>query len=123
MVSVMEKIVEQGILYDFYGPLLTKHQQEIYEACVYEDLSLSEAAERFGISRQGVHDLLRRCDAALKDYEEKLGLIGRFKAQGKRLDEISAFLDKEKDETGACHLSPQAYNKLEKLIGGLKEEL
>ena len=43
----MEKIVEQGILYDFYGPLLTQHQQEVYEACVFEDLSLAEAAERF----------------------------------------------------------------------------
>ena len=41
----MEKIVEQGLLYDFYGELLTKHQQRIYEGVVYENLSLGEIAE------------------------------------------------------------------------------
>ena len=56
----MEKIVEQGILYDFYGELLTQHQQKIYEDAVYHDLSLSEIAEEQGISRQGVHDLIKR---------------------------------------------------------------
>ena len=60
----MEKIVKQGILYDFYGELLTSHQRRIYEDAVYNDLSLSEIAEDNGISRQGVHDLLKRCDKA-----------------------------------------------------------
>ena len=58
----MEKIVELGLLYDFYGELLTRHQQKIYEAAVFEDMSLGEIAEDAGISRQGVHDLLKRCD-------------------------------------------------------------
>ena len=58
----MEKIVEQGILYDFYGELLTEHQRRLYEDAVYNDLSLREIADENGISRQGVHDLLRRCD-------------------------------------------------------------
>ena len=49
----MEKIVEQGLLYDFYGELLTEHQRKIYEDAVYNDLSLSEIAEMQGISRQG----------------------------------------------------------------------
>ena len=74
MAFVMEKIVEQGILLDFYGPLLTEHQQEICRAAVYEDLSLAEIAEQYGITRQGVHDLLKRCDHTLRGYEEKLGL-------------------------------------------------
>ena len=56
----MEKIVEQGLLYDFYGELLTEHQRKIYEDAVYNDLSLSEIAEMQGISRQGVHDLIKR---------------------------------------------------------------
>ena len=53
----MEKIVEQGLLYDFYGELLTEHQRNIYEGVVFNDMSLSEIAEEQGISRQGVHDL------------------------------------------------------------------
>ena len=62
----MEKIVEQGMLYDFYGELLTEHQRKIYEDVVLNDMSLSEIAEEQGISRQGVHDLVRRCDRMLQ---------------------------------------------------------
>ncbi len=74
----MEKIVEQTLLYDFYGELLTEHQRQVYEDVVFNDLSLSEAAEERGISRQGVHDLIRRCDKLLKEYERKLGLVEKF---------------------------------------------
>ncbi len=74
----MEKIVEQGLLYDFYGELLTEHQRRIYEDAVFQDLSLSEIAQEHGISRQAIHDLIKRCDRQLKDYESKLGLIRRF---------------------------------------------
>lgn len=74
----MEKIVEQGLLYDFYGELLTEHQKKIYEDVVYNDLSLTEIASEHGISRQGVHDLIRRCNHILQEYEDKLHLIERF---------------------------------------------
>lgn len=74
----MEKIVEQGLLYDFYGELLTKHQREIYESAVFEDMSLSEIAEEYEISRQGVHDLIKRCNKLLSGYEEKLHLMEKF---------------------------------------------
>ena len=50
----MEKIVAQGLLYDFYGELLTEHQRRVYEDVVFNDMSLSEIAEEQGISRQGV---------------------------------------------------------------------
>ena len=64
----MEKFVERTLLYDFYGELLTKRQQQIYESVVLEDYSLSEVAEELNISRQGVHDMIRRCDKALEGY-------------------------------------------------------
>ena len=66
------------MLYDFYGELLTKHQREIYEDVVINDMSLSEIAKEYNISRQGVHDLIKRCDKTLKEYEEKLHLVERF---------------------------------------------
>lgn len=75
----MERIVEQGLLYDFYGELLTEHQKYIYEAVVLNDLSLSEIAQEQGISRQGVHDMIKRCDKILAEYEEKLHLLEKFK--------------------------------------------
>ncbi|MCB7319054.1 YlxM family DNA-binding protein [Lacrimispora sp. 210928-DFI.3.58] len=74
----MEKIVAQGLLYDFYGELLTEHQRRIYEAAVFDDLSPSEIAKEQGISRQGVHDLMKRCDKILEDYEAKLHLVAKF---------------------------------------------
>ncbi len=74
----MEKKVIQTYLYDFYGELLTEHQKSIYEDFVLNDLSLSEIAQERQISRQGVHDLVRRCDRILEDYEEKLHLLERF---------------------------------------------
>ena len=70
--------MEQGYLYDFYGELLTKRQQQVYESVVLEDYSLSEVAEDLGISRQGVHDMIRRCNKTLEEYEQKLHLVEKF---------------------------------------------
>ena len=76
----MEKIVKQGLLYDFYGELLTEHQRKIYESAVYDDMSLTEIADENGISKQGVHDLIKRCTRSLQEYENKLHMIKRFEA-------------------------------------------
>lgn len=84
----MEKIVQQGLLYDFYGELLTVHQKQIYEDVVFNDLSLSEIAAEQGISRQGVHDLIRRCDKILVTYEEKLKLVDKFMKTKKMVENI-----------------------------------
>ncbi len=74
----MDKIYEQTMLFDFYGELLTEHQRRIYEDVVYNDLSLAEIAGEQGISRQGVHDLVKRCDRILQGYEDRLHLVERF---------------------------------------------
>lgn len=86
----MEKIFEQALLYDFYGELLTAHQQSIYEDAVYNDMSLGEIAQERGISRQGVHDLIKRCDRILQDYESKLHLVERFDKAKRKVAEIEA---------------------------------
>ena len=86
----MENLVEQGMLYDFYGPLLTPHQQKIYEMVVYQDLSCGEIAEQTGVSRQAVSDLIRRVSAQLEDYEQRLGLAGRFRSLRRCCDELDA---------------------------------
>lgn len=84
----MEKIVERALLYDFYGELLTDHQKQIYEDVVFNDLSFSEAAEERGISRQGVHDLMKRCTHILEEYERKLGLVEKFLKTQEKVKEI-----------------------------------
>jgi hypothetical protein len=88
----MEKFVERTLLYDFYGELLTERQKQVYENVVLDDFSLSEVASDLGISRQGVHDMIRRCDKALEDYENKLHLVHRFlmiRGQVKKIQELS----------------------------------
>ena len=84
----MDKIYEQAMLFDFYGELLTEHQRRIYEDAVYNDMSLGEIAQEQGISRQGVHDLIKRCDKILQDYESKLHLVERFARAKKTVAEI-----------------------------------
>lgn len=90
----MERIVEQAFLYDFYGELLTKHQQQIYEDFVLNDLSLSEIAAEYGVSRQGIHDIVKRCDKALAEYEEKLHLVEKFLDTKKKVSEIYGLVKK-----------------------------
>lgn len=75
----MKSIVEQTMLYDFYGELLTPHQRQIYEDVVFNDMSLGEVAREMAITRQGVHDLIKRCDRILDGYEEKLKLVEKFR--------------------------------------------
>src|SRR5699024_10127114 len=74
----MERIVEQAMLYDFYGELLTAHQKEIYGDYVQNDLSPSEIAQDHGITRQSAYDMIRRCNNILEVYEEKLHQLQKF---------------------------------------------
>ena len=98
----MDRILEQTLLYDFYGELLTEHQKQVYEDVVFGDLSLSEAAEAHSISRQGVHDLIRRCDRSLREYEEKLGLVRRFTETRRLVAEIHELASRFETEGDAA---------------------
>ncbi len=93
----MNEILEQALLFDFYGELLTPHQKNIYEQFVLEDLSLSEIAESQGISRQGVHDLVKRCNKALVSYEEKLHLVEKFLTIKHKLEDMNQLLDESNE--------------------------
>lgn len=104
----MERIFEQTLLYDFYGELLTAHQQNIYEDAVYNDMSLSEIAEECGISRQGVHDLIKRCDRILQDYESKLHLVEKFMGAKEKIREIEKLTQLENEVGCALPEIPKA---------------
>ena len=67
-----------AMLYDFYGDLLTPRQKEFYDLYYNDDLSLAEIAENYGITRQGVRDIIVRAEKDLEDIEEKTGLIQRY---------------------------------------------
>lgn len=84
----MDEILEKSLLYDFYGELLTEHQRNVYESFVFDDLSLAEVASQEGITRQGVHDLVKRCDKILQEYEDKLHLVAKFTCIKKKVSDI-----------------------------------
>lgn len=77
----IEERVELSMLYDFYGALLKENQQQMFEAYILDDFSISEIADDMGITRQGVHDAIKRATKQLREYEEKLGLVARFEQQ------------------------------------------
>ena len=94
--DVMDKRYEDSLLFDFYGDLLTERQKEIYEEVVFGDLSYGEAAEEYQISRQGIHDMIRRCRRSLNGYEEKLGLVRKFLTLKSKAEEIRSLTSDEK---------------------------
>lgn len=89
----MDEIYKMSMLLDFYGQLITKRQYEVLDLYYNSDYSLSEIAGELDISRQGVHDNIRRGKAALFEMEKKLGLVGRFIKQKEIASDILKLLD------------------------------
>ena len=77
--KTVEKTIQIAMLDDFYGELLTPRQKEVLQYYYEENYSLSETAEELGVSRQAVHDTIHKAEKALRGYEQKLGLVERFK--------------------------------------------
>ena len=94
--SAMDRIYEDSLLFDFYGELLTPRQRQIYEEVVLCDCSLSEVADEHGISRQGVHDMVKRCSGLLASYEEKLGLVRKFLRIKQKTEQIRKLTEDSK---------------------------
>ena len=113
----MDKLARQALLYDFYGELLTERQQQVYESVVLEDYSLSEVAENLGISRQGVHDMVKRCDRILEGYEEKLHLVERFQNRKKQIERICELTEDHREDTD------RAMREIREISRNMLEEL
>ena len=71
----LEKSIYINELYDLYGSLLTKKQQEIIELYYCEDLSLSEISEQLEVTRNAVYDCLKKGIKQLENYEKELKLL------------------------------------------------
>ena len=105
-----------GSLYETYGALLTKKQQQCLELYFCEDYSLAEIAEEMQVSRQAVHDLLKRVEQTLEHYEKILGLLQRMEKTRKLTAEAEAILDsagKKQDDKN--------WNRLREILEKLRE--
>jgi uncharacterized protein len=85
----VEQMVRTGLLYDFYGGLLTEKQRQTMELYYLENWSLTEIAAAGGVSKQAVYDLLHRSERIIEDLEVKLGLLQRFMGQQTVLNQVS----------------------------------
>ena len=108
-----------ALLFDFYGDLLTDRQKEFFDLYYNEDLSLAEIAENYGITRQGVRDVIVRAESTLTEVEDKTGIIRRFhkmKAGVAAIEEATAALNA---------LNDQKYNDMEihRLVREINETL
>ena len=96
----LEKNIDLSMLLDFYGEMLTEKQRETVEMYVNDDLSLSEIAAITGLTRPGVRDRIVKSEAALRDYENKLGLLKRFLAVREEIDRITELLEEVAAKNG-----------------------
>ena len=110
---MVKKLVEIGILFDFYGKLLSERQYTSIELYYIHDFSLTEIGEELNISRQGVYDILKRAEQKLYEYEDILGLINKFNYKIKEIDKIAKIANEIGKES-------QSINN-QKILGKSKE--
>ncbi|MBQ9760709.1 MAG: DNA-binding protein [Clostridia bacterium] len=89
---MFEKNLEIAFLLDFYGDVLSERKRTVLDLYYNLDLSLAEAAEEVGISRQGVRELIKKAEEELLFFEEKLGLAKRFRQTQKSAEELLRLL-------------------------------
>lgn len=95
---MIEKTTYINALFDFYQSLLTEKQRNYMEMYYAEDFSLGEISEDSKVSRQAVYDNIKRTEAILVTYEEKLGLYEKFKKRTEILDKLEQERNDMKDE-------------------------
>ena len=88
----IEERVELSLLYDFYGALLKENQRRMFEASILDDYNLAEIAEDENITRQGVHDAIKRACKQFREYEQKLGLVEKFEKQKELVKKLHIIL-------------------------------
>ena len=112
---MVEKLVEIGILYDFYGKLLSERQYSAIELYYIHDLSLAEIGEELNITRQGVFDTLKRAENKLYEYEDVLGLVNKFNSRHNNIQEILK-INKEINEISLISNNIQIQEKSRKVL-------
>ena len=114
-----------ALLYDFYGDMLTDRQKEFYDLYYNEDLSLAEIAENYGITRQGVRDVIVRAEAILTELEDKTGIIKRFhrmQAQFAQMETAVDAIAKRNDERWQDDEVEALCRQLKDALAQLKQE-
>jgi len=92
---LLEKTTRMNFLYDFYQSLLTEKQRSYMHLYYLDDHSLGEIADEYEISRQAVYDNIRRTEAMLEEYEEKLKLLEKFQQRQLVMNQLQQVIQAE----------------------------
>jgi len=90
---MLEKTTRMNYLFDFYQSLLTPKQRSYMSLYYLDDYSLGEIAEEYNVSRQAVYDNIKRTEAMLEEYEEKLLLFKKFQERSKIITKLKQSLE------------------------------
>ena len=110
----MAKDLNVTVLLDAYGQLLTDKQHDAIDLYYNEDFSLAEIAEEIGISRQGVLASIKQGESHLYEYEEKLGVVSRFRSISSKITEIETIMDGADFESA---------DRVKRLLSDIKTEI
>ncbi|WP_017727280.1 putative DNA-binding protein [Halalkalibacterium ligniniphilum] len=87
---MLDKTLRMNYLFDFYQSLLTAKQRKYMSLYYLDDFSLGEIAEEFEVSRQAVYDNIKRTEAMLEEYEQKLSLLTKFEKRSKLITQLKS---------------------------------
>lgn len=114
------KTFEMCLLFDFYGDMLTDKQKELFDLYYNEDLSLAEISEHIGITRQGVRDGIVRAEHALRDMEQRLGLVARYGKIDPLIDSMQEDIHRLRLINSNLLHNPEISRLLTRLVENLK---
>ena len=117
----LQETIELSILFDFYGDLLNDRNKTVFVEYIFNDLTLGEIAENKDITRQGVHDIIKRTSKKLREYEDSLHLVKKFKTIEKSVSSIKDLIEEleEKEQPSETDI----YRKIHDLADGILESL
>jgi len=95
IMMLLEKTTRMNFLFDFYQSLLTEKQRSYMHLYYLDDHSLGEIADEYEISRQAVYDNIRRTEAMLEEYEDKLQLFEKFQERQIVIEQLNLLLQDE----------------------------
>ncbi|MBQ7702946.1 MAG: YlxM family DNA-binding protein [Firmicutes bacterium] len=117
----LDNLAKESLLYDFYGGLLTDKQREVMELYHEENYSIVEIAGELGVSKQAVHDNLKKTERILSDYEDKLGLVSKFVNRMSALETARADVISLRNElAGTDGIKPELTAKIDEIETLLK---
>lgn len=99
---MLEKTTRMNYLFDFYQSLLTPKQRSYMSLYYLDDFSLGEIAEEYNVSRQAVYDNIKRTEAMIEEYEEKLLLFKKFQERNEILDQLRQKIGESSIDSAYC---------------------